>query len=274
MIGDLHCHTVFSDGSARPADILDFARRFHVDAVAVTDHDCMTGARRAAEIQSPVRLIRGLEISTFDYKRGRKVHILCYHPRETGELLRMCDETLRERQRASLEIIGRLQKKYPVDFDLVSECRGESPVIYKQHIILALMRMGYAVSVFGPLFSELFGRDGWARVEPRYPETLEAVKVAAASGGVCVLAHPGVYDSFDIVPELVELGVKGIEVFHPRQSEGDSRRAQELAERYGLIRTGGSDFHGMYTSRVNPFASRTTPDKELRRLLLAADIEL
>lgn len=274
MTGDLHCHTDFSDGSARPAELLDFAQRFRLDVVAITDHDCMTGARRAAELKSPVCLLAGVEISTFDHQRGRKVHLLCYHPRKVGELTRLCDETLRERQRASFEILGRLKEKYPVDFDLVNACKGESPVIYKQHIVLALARMGYATSVFGSLYSELFGRDGWALVEPRYPETLEAVKVAVASGGVCVLAHPGVYDSFDIAPALVEAGVRGVEVFHPRQSERDTQRAQALAERYGLICTGGSDFHGMYASRVNPFASRVTPDAELRRLLQAAEIEL
>ena len=180
----------------------------------------------------------------------------------------MLADTREKHDRASLAMIEKIRAVYPIDEKLVRQWMKDSPVIFKQHILFALMHLGYSVSVFGSLYEELFSTStGWARVGIEYPETREAVKIAAASGGVCVLAHPGVYHNFDIVGNLVREGLRGIEVWHPRQSKEDSARAEELADRYGLLKTGGTDFHGFYTTRPYPLGTAVTPDENLRELL-------
>lgn len=271
MTGDLHCHTTFSDGSEKPSQIIKYAQKFGVGCVAITDHDCLGGVeqakRAAAGTATGIRVIGGVELSTYDYKNGKKVHILCYEPQKKEELLKMCTETLRRRQEASLAILEKLRRKYPLDLETAQAFQADSPILYKQHIMAALMHMGYTVSIFGPLYNELFSRsEGWARVEPRYPEAREVLKLASESGGVCVLAHPGVYHNFDILEELLPLGLQGIEVWHPRQPDSDSQKAEAFAREHGLLMTGGTDFHGAHSSQPIHFASKVTPAAHLSEI--------
>ncbi|HEX2938332.1 MAG TPA: PHP domain-containing protein, partial [Ruminiclostridium sp.] len=85
--------------------------------------------------------------------------------------------------------------------------------------------------------------------------------------GAAVLAHPGVYGNFDIIEELCGLGLDGIEVWHPRQSDDDTKRALEASKRFNLIRTGGSDFHGMCSSKVTPLGTKTAEDSDFQKLI-------
>lgn len=266
MRGDLHCHSTASDGSLSPEELVDYAARIGLDCLAVTDHDTMAGvpAARARAAQKGIRLLDGMEVSACDPRTGRKVHLLLYAPLHPEPVLELCAGTLRARDRAAAAMIERLRGRYPIDGETVRRYAAGSAAVYKQHIMLALGHMGYAQSVFGPLFGELFGSpDGWARVEVPYPDAREVVPLMKQSGGLCVLAHPGIYHSFGIVGELREQGLEGIEVCHPRQSRADEQTAREAARCYGLLMTGGSDFHGFYSARVNPLAARTAPEESL-----------
>lgn len=270
MRGDLHCHTRISDGSMSAQDVVDYAARIGLDCLAVTDHDSMEGvaaAQERAKIRG-VRVLRGMEVSTFDYRSGRKAHLLCYRPEHPDALLGLCAQTLAARNRASLEIIEKVAARYPVDEETVRKYAAGSAAVYKQHIVMALMDRGFSLSIFGELFHELFSRDGgWARVDIQYPETREAMKLIKEAGGIAVLAHPGVYGNFELIPELCKMGLDGIEAYHPRQSQADEKAAVEAARVYGLLATGGSDFHGMYGARVNPLAARATQDGALAKFL-------
>lgn len=270
MTGDLHCHTRFSDGSMQPEDLVAYARRAKISCVAITDHDTMEGVGRACESgkNCGVTVIPGVEVSTFDYKRGKKAHLICYQPRNPRLLLEYCAETLRKRHEASLKIIEKVSRNYPLDLKTVAKYSSENGIIYKQHIIAALMDMGYTLSLFGELFDSILSRkNGCAVFEPEYPDTREAVKLIRESGGFAVLAHPGVYGNFELIGELCKLGLEGLEVFHPRQSDADTRMASEAASRYRLLPTGGSDFHGMYASRVNPLGTRMAGEAAVETLI-------
>lgn len=270
MSGDLHCHTCVSDGSTEPYAVIDLAARLKLPCVAITDHDTMGGVvsamSRAAD--TGVKLIPGIEVSSYDYLHGKKVHILCYLPKKPEPLLEFCGQTLKRRTEVSLEIIRRVGTRYPVDIEAVKKYASRSSAVYKQHVLLALMDMGYSLSVFGELYSSLFSsKNGWALVETHLPDTRDAIRAVKATGGAAVLAHPGVYGNFDIIEELCGLGLDGIEVWHPRQSQADTQRAREAAERFSLIRTGGSDFHGMCASKVTPLGAKQTEAGELEKLL-------
>ena len=266
MRADLHCHTRVSDGSMTPEDLVDYAARIGLDCLAVTDHDTMAGvetARARAEIYG-VKLIPGLEVSAYDYPHHKKVHLLCYAPRRPEPLLELCAETLRARTEASVRIIRKAAARYPLDLKTVQKYAAGSGAIYKQHIMKALAEMGYSLSVFGDLFRELFSSpDGWARVDVRYPDWREGLRAMRQTGGLCVLAHPGVYGNFDIIDDLCAAGLDGIECCHPRQSQADERAAFSAVKKYGLLATGGSDFHGMFSARVNPLAARMAPENML-----------
>lgn len=277
MRGDLHCHTTISDGSMTPEELVDYAARIELDCLAVTDHDSMAGLARARQRakEKGVRLVPGIEVSTFDAAHGKKVHLLCYAPQKTDELTAMCNRTLQSRYEASASSIAKISKQYPIDLATIEHFSTDSPTIYKQHIAAALANMGYATSVFGDLFRELFSsKIGWARIDPQYPDTLDAMDVLKKTGGVVVLAHPGVYGNFDLIDALCDRGLDGIEVNHPRQSDEACQAAREAAHKHDLVMTGGSDFHGLNSVRVNLLASRTAPEDSLERLLKLLKIEV
>lgn len=271
MKGDLHCHTRVSDGSMRVEELVAYAARIGLDCLGVTDHDSMSGTARAqnAAEGTGVRVIPGLEISTFDYAHGKKVHLLCYAPQKPDALLALCRETLQKREQATLEIIEKVRTRYPVSVDAVRACAAESDALYKQHVLAALMDMGFTLSMFGELRRTLFSRSagGFALVQVNYPETREAIRVAKETGGLVVLAHPGLYRNFDILEELCGLGLDGIEACHPFHSAEDEQTAREAAARHRLLVTGGSDFHGFYRSRVNPLFTKGIQGDELDRFL-------
>jgi predicted metal-dependent phosphoesterase TrpH len=268
LFGDLHLHTCISDGSMQPEHLVDYATKLKLDYIAITDHDSMNGVIPAQlTAQGNINVIAGIEVSTFDYKNNKSVHLLCYEPKKTDELLAMCKRTTNNREKATTEMIDIVATKYPIDFDTVKRYAKNSSSLYKQHICVALMNMGYTSTVIGELYRELFSKNGWARVEIIYEETREIIEILKASGGICVLAHPGVYNNFDIIDDLCEKGLDGIEVWHPRQNEQDTEKAFQKAIQKGLIKTGGSDFHGAYSSKANTIGSRVTPENELLKLI-------
>lgn len=270
LSGDLHCHSTKSDGSLQPCRLVDLAARLKLNCIAITDHDTMDGVEEACAhgAKTGVKVIPGLEVSTYDYKNGKKAHILCYMPKKPEALLALCRETLENRTNASLEMIEKVSTRYPVNVDIVREYASKSAAVYKQHIMLALMDMGYSLSVFGELYNSLFSpKNGWAYVEACMPETRDVLHLVKKAGGAAVLAHPGVYGNFDIIQELTGMGLDGIEVWHPRQSQEDTKRAFEAAQRFNLIRTGGSDFHGMCASKMSVLGARQVEKSELERLL-------
>jgi predicted metal-dependent phosphoesterase TrpH len=268
LIGDLHLHTCISDGSMQPEHLVEYAIKTKLDYIAITDHDSMDGVHSAQlAANGNINVIAGVEVSTFDYKNNKRVHLLCYEPKRTDELLAFCNRTISNREKATTEMINIIATKYPIDVETVKRYAKNSSCLYKQHICIALMNMGYTSTVMGELFKELFSKSGWARVDIKYEETREIIELLKASGGVCVLAHPGVYNNFDIIDDLCEKGLDGIEVWHPRQNEQDTEKALQKAIQKGLIKTGGSDFHGAYSKKANIIGSRVTPENELIKLI-------
>jgi predicted metal-dependent phosphoesterase TrpH len=137
----------------------------------------------------------------------------------------------------------------------------------------ALMDAGYTDSIFGDLFHKLFDRNGGlAYVSVKYPDVYSVISEIHGAGGVAVLAHPGVYDSYELLEELAKQGLlEGVEVFHPRNKPGDVERLSDVANRYGLAMTGGTDFHGMYSSNPTPLGTCTTPEEQLEVLKKCRD---
>ncbi|MEG1631264.1 MAG: PHP domain-containing protein [Hydrogenoanaerobacterium sp.] len=278
MIGDLHCHTKLSDGSLGLEDVIYFAKRAGLDFVAITDHDTMAGVTRAGILgkRYGINVVSGVEFSCIDEQRGRKVHILCYMPEKPDRLEGLCNKTLDARTKSGIEMIKRVSQFYPVTADFVARYYAGSKSIYKQHIMSALMDLGYADTMFGAEFDKLFNnKTGIAYVTTEYPTVYEVLELIHQAGGLAVLAHPREYDSFELLNELLSKELlDGIEAYHPRNTAEDIILLEKLASDNNILKFGGTDFHGFYTNPQSPLATCVTPHETLTQLFRQKKVEI
>lgn len=253
---DLHCHTDISDGSFSFEEVLKMALKENVSHLAITNHDTTIGLEEMGILadEAGVEFIPGVEISAYDFHRNRRIHVLGYYV-ETGHhaIEQLCAPLLKERHEASYKMVHQLKEAgYDISWEHVQTYAQNGTAVYKQHIMHALINNGYTASIYGDLYKKLVSRGkngeapGLAFVPVEYVDAKLAVQAIIEAGGVPVLAHPGQYDSFEAVPELVESGLQGIEVWHPLHGEEDEKKAKQLAEEFHLVMTGGTDFHGFY----------------------------
>ncbi len=273
MPADLHCHSKISDGSTEVDELVLLAKNKGLDTLSVTDHDTLAGSDRAAVFGEKfgVRIIKGVEISCFDYERKRNVHLLCYLPSSRERLSSMLRTVNRNRKQAVQLAIQKVMRAYPIPYDMILRRSAGSNTLFKQHIMRALMDAGYTNEMFGDVYRKLFdSRFGIARVDFEHPDIFEGLRIVRESGGVAVLAHPAVYDSYDIIPELIKNGLDGIEISYPRAREDDEDVLGRICDEYGLIRTGGTDFHGGNGSAPHPLGTCTTSDEEVGKIIALA----
>lgn len=270
MAGDLHCHTKISDGSVGIEDLVSLAKRRHLSAISVTDHDTTAGATRAIIIgkRQGVTVVHGIEFSTFDQTRKRPAHLLCYQCTAPDRLEGLCRRIGDSRRKAAMESVRRVMRYYPIVPEIIVKCATGSTNIYEQHIMHALMDCGYADAIYGEVYDKLFAPEtGSAVVQPDLPDTREVLEQIHEAGGIAVLAHPYLYDSTYLMQELTGAGLDGIEVYHPDHTEQQTEQLRTYAQDNGLLMTGGSDFHGMYAKRPCPLGSFTVPDECVDALL-------
>lgn len=270
MIGDLHCHTKISDGSSSIADLIFSAKRAGLDFVAITDHDSMAAVTRAAVLgkRYGIHVIPGVEFSCRDHARERPVHIICYLPRHPDRLEGACMRILERRTAAGKKIIENVMRCYPITPELVDRYSSHSKSIYKQHIMHALMDLGYTDRIYGELFDSIFRERADFFGEPiEYPDVREILGLIREAKGIACLAHPELYDSMELLEQLAADGsIQAVEQHHPRHSADGIRKIGEIAGAHRLICTGGSDFHGYYTRDPNPMATCITTKPSIEAL--------
>lgn len=268
MACDLHCHSKISDGSLGIEEIIGIARRRGLSALSITDHDAVVGATRAVIVgkRLGIQVIHGVELSAMDPNTGRKVHILAYLCDTPDRLEELCRRTNASRKAAATNMLKKVLRYYPILPESVARCASGSTNVYKQHIMHALIDAGYADSFFGETYQKLFSPvNGCAYVPVEYPTVDEVIDLIHSAGGLAVLAHPYTYDSTDLMQVLVaDNRLDGIEVWHPRNNEAQTASLLDFANKHNLLTTGGSDFHGMYTSTPRPLGSFTAPDETIQ----------
>lgn len=261
MKADLHIHSRVSDGSLKIYDIVSLAKTLGFGALSIVDHDTVEGLPETenAGKELGVSIISGIEISAYDYKRDRKAHVLGYLLEEPQQVGEVCRSMLIQRQATSKWIVETLiEAGYPISWEYVVKIAGGSTNVYKQHIMHALMDLGYTSALKGDLYKKLFAKPkdgdpgGIAYKEIDYIDVFEAVKAIKQAGGVAVLAHPSGYKNMELIPELLGSGLDGLEAWHPSHDEASVKLIISEATKYSLILTGGSDFHGMYEGKPNP----------------------
>lgn len=276
MRADLHIHTRISDGSAGIEHVISMAKNNGIHCIAITDHDTVSSFSRSKIIgeRYGVKVLEAVEFSCYDEKRNRKVHILCYNATKPDRLVATCNNTLNARKIAGQEMAKKVMRKYPISAERITKYSSGSQCIYKQHLMQALMDAGYSLSIYGEVYEKLFKGEDSYNIPIKYPEVREVLDVIHSSGGLAVLAHPFVYDSIDLMEELIkEKRLDGIEVWHPKNKEGNSEFLLETALENDLIPTGGSDFHGMYNSVIANIGKCYTPNKYLELLFKRSNLK-
>ena len=251
-VADLHVHTTLSDGSDTFEEVLAQARERGIGRVAFTNHDTTRGLDEAAALgeRYGVQVTGGIEVSAYDFERGRKVHVLGLGLREDAPALAaLCGPLLERRNANSLWQLDRLvDAGYPVDAERALALGRASTCLYKQHLMAALTDEPHPSPAYRALYRSLFKDGGICDRDIAYVDARDAVAAIVEDGGLPVLAHPGQLDSYDLAEELVPLGLVGIERFHPDHTPADHARCAQLAERHNLFLTAGSDYHGRFGS--------------------------
>ncbi|MCR5485358.1 MAG: PHP domain-containing protein [Clostridiales bacterium] len=271
MAADLHCHTKLSNGSLGIDNLVVLAKKRGIATIAITDHDCLAGNVRGKIIgeRYGVNVIPGVEISATDRKRGVRADILCYLPDSPDRLEGLCRNNLLIRKKASQYMMLSVASRFPVTMDFMAACASGSTGVYKQHIMHALMEAGMTNEIYGDLYRELFSSDSPDNIlrETLYPDPSEVLKAIHDAGGIAVMAHPVLFNNYELLDELIGLGLDGIEVWHPSCDEEDIVYLQQKAKKHNLLMTGGSDFHGMYGYNKTTIGSATMPDDRLDALM-------
>ncbi len=246
---DLHTHSTASDGSFSPEALVREAVTAGVSAIALTDHDSVGGVEQALQAgeQTGMEVIPGVELST-DYAK-EEVHVVgLFIDHENQALKAQLHRFVEERDGRNVKIIAKLQK---TGFDISVEAvysRNPDSVISRPHIARYLVETGQAPDVQW-VFDHYVAAGKSCYVE-RYKITpVEAVGVIHAADGLAVLAHPCLYHLQEevllrMVGEMKEAGLDGIEALYARNKSGDEERFRKIAADYGLLLSGGSDFHG------------------------------
>jgi 3',5'-nucleoside bisphosphate phosphatase len=244
MTADLHCHTTASDGTLTPTQLVRMAKEKGLKAIGITDHDTVMGIAEAtmAGKRFGVEIVPGVELNTdFD---GTEVHILGYYPDLNSLVLQDALKNLREARSARVHLIITKLNSLGLNIseERVKEISGEG-AIGRPHIAQALEEKGYVTDI-KEAFERYIGQGGPAYVS-RYKLTPEeGIKLIRQAHGVAVLAHPGLIGRDDVIPSLINSGLLGIEVKHSKHSQEDEQRYSEFAQKYGMLITGGSDYHG------------------------------
>ena len=268
---DLHTHTTASDGVVPPAELVLEASRRGISALGVTDHDTLDGleeAERAAN-SAGIELIPGVELST-TVEVG-EFHLLGYfvdrHDERFVSRLHELAESRLRRVRLMLEKLTDLG--YEVDFDRVMT-QGDRGSIGRPHVARELMRLGVVESV-GEAFDRFLKskRPAYVPREEFPPEN--AIALMNSNGAIPVLAHPfSTKDPEAALERLVPAGLRGIEVYYAEYSAPQHGFLSELADRFGLLKTGGSDFHGTTDREGRELGWAPVPSEVIDRLRTAA----
>ena len=251
---DLHTHSTFSDGTFTPLQLVKYAEEKGLKAFALTDHDTTEGVKEAKSIETNVEVISGVEISTrYDKK---EIHIVGLYVNENDADLNKQLKYYREKRvTRNFEILEKLNSlgvNITID-DVKESCTGD--VISRAHIAKALVSKGF-VGSYTEAFDRYLGDNKCAYV-PR--ETLnyeESMELITKAGGVPVLAHPLLYKMSDtnlenMMVKLRQKGLKAVEVYYSTHSNSDKQHIMAMANRVGLIYSGGSDFHGATKPKID-----------------------
>jgi 3',5'-nucleoside bisphosphate phosphatase len=241
---DLHLHTYFSDGTFSPEELVSHGHRLGFAALALTDHDSVEGCPRMAAAceAAGIDFIPGTELTA--EHDDTEIHLLGYWVDTQNEkFLSDIGRFQSVRQDRIREMVSRLNGlNVPLQAETVfalANCKSPG----RPHVARALVKAGLVGSL-DEAFERFLKKNRPAWVPKAKMSALEAIELIHQAGGLAVMAHPGLNRTDDVIPVLVESGLDGIECFHTKHSTAASDHYLEIADKYHLLITGGSDCHG------------------------------
>jgi len=270
---DLHIHSTASDGRLSPEEIVSKSAENGLTIIAIADHDSLDGivpALVAAKAFPWLKVIPGVELST-DVPSG-EVHVLGYFVDYTDHELEASLERMRNsRRERALGIIAKLGNLgMPIDWERVREIAG-SGSIGRPHIAQAMLEKGYVASL-KEAFTKYISRGGPAYVERGKMTPVRAVELILQANGLPVLAHPFTSrDPETMIIELKAAGLLGIEAYYDGYTVDEINQLVGLADKHGLIATGGSDYHGLDTNNETMIGGVDVPIKSAEQLIALAE---
>jgi 3',5'-nucleoside bisphosphate phosphatase len=241
---DLHSHSTASDGSRSPAQVIAAAARAGLAAIALTDHDSVSGIPEAVAEgeRHGVRVVTGTELSAHD-DDGHEIHLLGLHLADLEPLERKLASLRDVRRRRAEAMVEKLNALgLPVSMESVLE-QARGGALGRPHVARALVH-GRLVKDFREAFERYLGNGRAAYVEKERLAVPDAIKLVHDAGGIAVLAHPGPDATLQSLSHMKDVGLDGVEVRHPSHLPEQERAISELADNLGLLPSGGSDWHG------------------------------
>ena len=263
---DLHTHTTASDGTDKPFEMLQNARKAGLTVVAMTDHDSIEGWREVRskrdQIPAGLTIVPGAEVSTRT-QLGMSVHIVgLLFDAKNAQLAKLLSDTRDDRIPRMEKMIQKLKAAgYQVTMEDVEEVKPLGATLGRPHLADALIKNGIVASR-DEAFAELLHNNSQFYVSHWAPSPVEAIKAIATAGGVSILAHPfaekrGPVLTFGEVAELAAAGLNGIERNKRDQDEAAHSKIDQLSSEHNLIKVGSSDYHG--SARANQLGEEQTP---------------
>ncbi|MDA1081121.1 MAG: PHP domain-containing protein [Gemmatimonadetes bacterium] len=241
---DLHAHTTASDGTASPEEFVAAAVAAELSAIAVTDHDTVGAVPAVSRLakEHGLDVVAGVELSLHD-DAGRELHVLGLHLADTA-MVDAALESVRDARRSRAEsIVEKLNAiGVTVQMDAVlAEAAGGA--VGRPHIARALLKAGHATTL-QQVFDRWIGAGKPAYVDKQRLSIADGIDLVHRAGGIAVYAHPGGEATRERIAGLVDGGLDGIEVRHPSHGAKDIKHIRALVKTFGLVPSGGSDWHG------------------------------
>ncbi len=252
---DLHTHSVYSDGTYTPAELIDTAVGAGLSAVALTDHNTVSGLDSFIEAGQgkPIELVPGVEFSTAD--NGTELHILgLFIPPESHYTINSyIDKAATLKEQSNYRLVNRLREHgYDITYvDILDHSKGH---VNRANIAAELLRKGYIESIDWA-FKNILHKDYGLYEPPERLSSIETIRFIREIGAVAVWAHPYFHMTFDqaeeFLPRAVAAGLQGMETIYSTYDDATTKKAKEVCRRFGICESGGSDFHGANKPKIS-----------------------